>query len=151
MMTHFLSELMLFLSIRPSFIDPVSCFLSPSDVLGFSWQRYNFVFFIDRNQGTETAMAWLALQDWRTCRIWCTHKLWAAMEKSHKMVRVWKTFEKDISLAWRCFDQNRKNFLDYKPFLFCSKWWPIFVGFQGRRSWKLACSGSQELTFFFTT
>lgn len=103
-------------------------------------------------------MAWFTLQNWWTCCIWCSNKLWAALEKSDKMDWVGTTFEKESSLAWWCADKDRPHFMDTQSAVFyfqtyntyCGGW-PQSMGFQGRWSWKLARSGCLLTSSFFAS
>jgi hypothetical protein len=45
-----------------------------------------------RGGRAKRTMAWLALQDWWSCCIWCPHQLWAAMEKGHPPTWWWASW-----------------------------------------------------------
>ena len=80
-----------------------------------------FMYELGWNQGSKATMAWFTLQSWGACGIWCSYKLWAALEKSNNMEGGWTMFQKGFPLAWWCFNKNRTHCMDSKSCPMCIK------------------------------
>lgn len=147
-MAHFLWELLPF---NPCVLFPPS-FFNLHLKFNITINKFHIVLsvycLLGRKECSKATMARLALQNWGTSCIRCPHELWAALEKGHKVDRVWTKVEEDDTLEWWCFDKNWPHLMDTQSSL-CSRWccyirskgWSVIMGFQGGWPRKLACSG----------